>query len=201
MELDLFGSKIIKEHIPQNKNESFAMKRRSNKIFDYYATPPIITHKLLEKEKLYGEIWEPACGEGHISSVLIEYGYSVFSSDLIDRGFGEKIDFLKSEKMADTIITNPPYNLIDKFLYKAKQQTRKKIIFIASSNFLRGKSRISRIVHDKDFPLKKVYILSINLNYYVNGKPGKNKTGFLMTSILVFDKEHKGDALFDWIII
>ena len=42
-----------------------------------------------------GDIYEPCCGQGHISKVLIENGYNVFSSDLVDRGYGTpRIDFL-----------------------------------------------------------------------------------------------------------
>ena len=62
---------------------------------DYYATDPIAIDKLLTVEKPFKNIWECACGEGHLSKRLIEHGYNVYSSDLIDRGYGEGIwDFL-----------------------------------------------------------------------------------------------------------
>ena len=54
---------------------------------DYYATPPIAVEKLLENES-FSDIWECACGEGHISKILINNGYNVKSSDLIDRNYG-----------------------------------------------------------------------------------------------------------------
>ena len=38
---------------------------------DYYATEPKATEWLLKLEKFDGPILEPACGEGHISKVLI----------------------------------------------------------------------------------------------------------------------------------
>ena len=43
-------------------------------------------------------ILEPCCGIGSISKILKENGYSVYSSDLIDRGYGEEtgIDFFKN---------------------------------------------------------------------------------------------------------
>mgnify|MGYP003676359023 CR=1 FL=1 len=55
---------------------------------DYYATPSKATDALLSVEQFKGTIFEGCCGEGHISKRLIERGYSVESSDLIDRGFG-----------------------------------------------------------------------------------------------------------------
>lgn len=41
---------------------------------DYYATEPKATEWLLRLEKFDGPILEPACGEGHISKVLIRGG-------------------------------------------------------------------------------------------------------------------------------
>ena len=55
---------------------------------DYYATDSVAIDKLLEKTTLSRNVWECACGEGHLSKRLAEYGYNVKSTDLIDRGFG-----------------------------------------------------------------------------------------------------------------
>ncbi len=79
--------------------------------FEFYPTPPEATRALLSVESFEGSIWEPACGDGAISKVLIEAGYEVISTDLIDRGYGAGgHDFLKSSRpLAKNIITNPPY--------------------------------------------------------------------------------------------
>ena len=75
---------------------------------DYYATDPRALEMLLELETFSENIWEPACGGGHLSRVLEKHGYNVRSTDLVDRGFGESgIDFLKTETVFDgDIITN-----------------------------------------------------------------------------------------------
>ena len=66
---------------------------------DFYPTPPDAIYPLLEREKFEGEIWECACGDGAISNILKEYNYNVYSSDLINRNYGETgVDFLKSNK-------------------------------------------------------------------------------------------------------
>ena len=64
--------------------------------FDYYATDPKAVEMLLELEQFAPVIWEPACGEGHISKVLQAHGYEVISTDIVYRGFGdpEPLDFL-----------------------------------------------------------------------------------------------------------
>ena len=88
---------------------------------DYYATEPKATKMLLEKEAFNKDIYECACGEGHISKILEEYGYNVKSTDLIDRGYGiGGIDFLKETQFFDgDIITNPPYKLSLEFVEHA----------------------------------------------------------------------------------
>lgn len=55
---------------------------------DYYATEPKAIDYLLEKTKIDNNIWEVACGEGYLSKRLIELGYNVRSTDLINRGYG-----------------------------------------------------------------------------------------------------------------
>ena len=91
--------------------------------WEFYPTPPEATRALLSVEAFDGPVWEPACGEGHISTVLMAAGYDVVSTDLIDRGFGTGgIDFLRETvSRATHIVTNPPYGrgLGDAFVLKA----------------------------------------------------------------------------------
>ena len=58
---------------------------------DYYATEPKATELLCELEQFSHDVWEPACGEGHMVKVLQSKGYNVRASDLIDRGGGYEI--------------------------------------------------------------------------------------------------------------
>lgn len=55
---------------------------------DFYTTDPIAIKKLMPLIKFSRNIWEPACGLGHLSETLREYGYCVKSTDLVDRGYG-----------------------------------------------------------------------------------------------------------------
>lgn len=90
---------------------------------DFYATEPKAIELLLEKESFNKNIWENANGKGHLSNVLINNGYNVFKSDIINRN-GDKetkiIDFLKTNerpfKESFDIITNPPYKIALDFL-------------------------------------------------------------------------------------
>lgn len=90
---------------------------------EYYPTPPEATRALLSVETFEGSIWEPACGEGAIASVLKDAGHTVVATDLIDYGYGiGGTDFLKEIRpRARHIVTNPPYGsgLADAFITKS----------------------------------------------------------------------------------
>ena len=115
--------------------------------FDYYATDPKAVEMLLEMETFAPVIWEPACGEGHISKVLQAHGHEVISTDLIYRGFGdpEPLNFLE-ETLNDfegDIITNPPYSSGLEFVKRALDSVRPggKVAMFLMVIFLAGKRR------------------------------------------------------------
>ena len=110
---------------------------------DFYATPSASTEALLKAESFEGDIWEPACGNGAISSVLAARGHRVSSSDLVDRGFGDTgVDFLMEWKpRAPNIVTNPPFKLSTQFVQKALQLTTGKVAMLFKVGFLEGIER------------------------------------------------------------
>lgn len=86
---------------------------------DYYATEPAAADLLIAAERgLSKNIWEPACGEGHLAKRFVERGYEVRASDLINRGYGYQFDFFKSflEGYNHDIVTNPPYKDAERFV-------------------------------------------------------------------------------------
>lgn len=91
---------------------------------DFYPTPANVTIALLEYLNLPKNtiIWEPACGEGHMSKELLKYGYGVISTDFYNRGYGlADTDYLTSHcpKTVDWIITNPPFSLSEQFIKRS----------------------------------------------------------------------------------
>jgi len=88
---------------------------------DYYATEPSVIDALFEVETFNGEIWENACGEGHLSKRMEALGKEVLSTDLIDRGYGlGGVDFLATDrKWRGDIITNPPYRYAQEWVEKS----------------------------------------------------------------------------------
>lgn len=133
---------------------------------DYYATEPIAVEMLLEQESFNKNIWEPACGGGHISKVLEAHGYNVESTDLIDRGYGTGgQDFLKKpffSSFKGDIITNPPYRYSKEFVEKALEVVEPgcKVAMFLKLTFLEGQRRRDLF---KNFPPQTVYVSSARL--------------------------------------
>lgn len=166
-----------------NKKTTFVMLGASNHTDkerqkeDYYATDPNALEIFLERLKkdnikLHNTIWECACGEGHLSKVLEQKGYNVWSTDLIDRGFGEgKVDFLKSlpDEWIGDILTNPPYKYAREFVEKALEVTRQGCytIMFLKIQFLEGQAR--KELFNK-YPPKYVYVNSARQMCAMNGE-------------------------------
>jgi hypothetical protein len=116
---------------------------------DFYPTPPQATRALLEHENFSGPVWEPACGDGAISKVLIDEDYDVISTDLVDRGYGTpRIDFLMETRpyqghagRPKSIVTNPPFKLATHFLIKARYLVPEKIAMLLPVKALGGGNR------------------------------------------------------------
>ena len=138
--------------------------------YDYYATDPRAVELLLEQERFSENIWEPACGEGHISKVLEAHGHKVFSTDLIDRGFGVGGKDFLTESMAfdGDIITNPPYKYARAFVEKALESVPEgnKVAMFLKLTFLEGKARQAFF---KKCPPQTVYVSSSRLECGKNG--------------------------------
>ena len=112
---------------------------------DYYATDPRAAELLCDLETFSPNIWECACGEGHLAEVFKKRGYNVVASDLIDRGYGTAgVDFLKWDMPFDgDIITNPPYKYAKEFVEHALSliPDGRKVVMFLKVQFLEGQAR------------------------------------------------------------
>jgi len=112
---------------------------------DYYATDPIAGKLLLEVEPELNNIWECACGEGHLAQVFDDAGKLVKATDLINRGYGTIEDFLKSTEPYHNgdIVTNPPYKFAQEFVENALKRvdTGRYVCMFLRVLFLESQSR------------------------------------------------------------
>lgn len=132
---------------------------------DFFPTPRWATFALLDNEKFSGLIWECACGDGAMARVLKEHGHEVDSSDLYKRGYGNSgVDFLSSKRVADNIVTNPPYNSAEAFVAQGTKLSRNKFALLLRLAFLEGANRANTIFTKT--PPSRVWVFSERITFY-----------------------------------
>lgn len=173
-------------------------------IDDYYATEPKATELLLERETFTEQVWECACGGGHMSETLKNNGYKVFSSDIVNRDYPDThiINFLEhNEQNNFDIITNPPYKFAKEFVEHALDISEQgvKVAMFLKLTFLEGKAR--KKLFEK-YPPKKVYVSSARLQCAKNGdfkKYGKGVGTAVAYGWYIWEKGFDGKPTIEWI--
>jgi hypothetical protein len=168
---------------------------------DFYATPPAATQALLSVETFEGAIWEPACGQGHLSKVLIDAGYEVISTDLVARGYGEAgVDFLMEwQPRAPNIVTNPPFKLSSGFVRNALKLTTGKVAMLLKVGFLEGVERADVFDHA---PLARVHVFRRRQSFLKDGLYSTNmngKGGMIAYAWFVWEHGYSGKPTLGWI--
>lgn len=166
---------------------------------DFYPTPPRATLALLDVETFDGDIWEPACGDGAISKVLIDAGYEVSSSDLIDRGYGmPHVDFLLDyQTTATNIITNPPFKFAEEFARHALSRTTGKVAMLCRLGWLEGKERRKMFTST---PLARVWVFSGRVPMMRNGDVMMaGGGGMIAFAWYVWEHGHTGAPSLGWL--
>ena len=165
---------------------------------DFYPTPPSITQALLDVEKLSSCVWECACGEGDMSRVLLDNGYKVHSTDLIDRGYGiGERDFLQEDViLAPSIVTNPPFKLAIQFMEHALYDLgADKLALFAKLSFLEGQRRTAKLMVS---PLKNVHVFRSRQTLTRRGEKSRNG-GMIAFAWYVWEHGYEGKPQIFWI--
>lgn len=168
--------------------------------YDLYATPPLAVEMLLEKESFNNKILEPAAGLNHITNVLLNHGYYVFASDIIQRLPCITIqDFLTTDMRWDgDIVTNLPYSFASQFVEKAMDilQPNHKLAMFLKLTFLESKSRVNLF---RKYPPKVIYVSSKRITCIKNGDINNyNKGSAICYAWFVWQKGFTGDPIIKW---
>lgn len=188
-----------------NKNSIYTTLGASNhteadrETNDFYATDPKAMELLLDMEEFSPEIWECACGAGHLSKVLENKGYTVYSTDLVDRGYGHGgIDFLSLQtEFNGDIITNPPYKYAKEFVEHALEVIPEgnKVAMFLKLTFAEGKARKKLF---ETYPPKTIYISSSRLICAKNGDFDSVSSSAVAYAWYVWEKGYTGDTVLKW---
>jgi len=137
----------------QNRSHAvMAQRYEGSASVDDFPTPPWATRALIEHVLNASEVgalscMEPACGRGYMSEVLKEYFQKVYSSDVVDYGYSERVDFLSRDivNKTDWMITNPPFKFAEEFIVKGMKCTRKGVAVLVRTVFLESIGRYNRL--------------------------------------------------------
>lgn len=167
---------------------------------DFYRTPEIATLKLLTKEKFQGPVLEPACGDGAMSEVLKAQGYSVQSQDLYQLGYGlSGMNFLEYNTSWPSIVTNPPFNQAEEFVWQGLKLTemyKGKLALLLRLSFLEGQKRKEMF---ENTPLKNVYVFSKRVTFTRPDDKDKSYSGMMAYAWYVWDWTYDGVPRLGWI--
>lgn len=167
---------------------------------DFYATDPLAGKLLLEILPELNNIWECACGEGHLAKVFNSAGKLAKATDLIDRGYGNVENFLlcsESYRNGD-IVTNPPYIYAQQFVEHALSlvDTGRYVCMFLKVLFLEGKARKKLF---SQYPPKTVYISSSRINCAKNGDFKSYTSSAIAYAWFVWLKGYQGKTIVEWI--
>lgn len=102
--------------------------------------------------------------------------------------------------MADLIITNPPFSLINDFIKQALRLSNRYVIFLAKIQTLETLERKELL---ENSPLKYVYVHSSRQATWKNGEPldpdGNKWQTTMCLAWFVWDKEYKGEPIIRFI--
>ena len=178
---------------------------------DFYATDPWAITKAIrvfEEIGLSKNVWECACGVGHLSKELEKYGYFVKSTDIADRGYGEVVDFLSTDcKWDGDILTNPPFKYAADFIEHAMDciPNDRLAVFFLKVQFLET-SKMAALF--KRCGLKYVIVNSERVccakngqfnKYFQLGQHGAYRGGTQLYCWFVFQKGYAGSPTLKWI--
>lgn len=164
---------------------------------DYYVEPACSVHALFDAEEFVGSIHDPACGGGNIPRIAIERGYEASGSDVVDRGYGERRDFLADGSRYTNIVTNPPFNLATAFTLHALRFSSGKVAILQRLSWLEGQAR-----HDALFKpghLSRVYVFSKRISMPPGGTDIPAKGGSVAFAWFVFDLQNRGSPTLGWL--
>jgi hypothetical protein len=165
---------------------------------DFYATDPAAIDALMSVEQFNGAVWECACGKGHLSKRLEEFGHKVISTDLFDRGYGKSgVDFISSHLLANNVVTNPPFHQAQEFVEHAIGLGAEKTAMVLKITFLES---VRRKKFFEKHPPRKVAVFSKRLQVAKNDEPAMwNKSTAACYAWFIWHKGFRGRPEILWI--
>jgi hypothetical protein len=134
---------------------------------NWYVEEQWCSTRLFETVRFDGEVHDPCCGMGYIPLAALKAGYHFTASDIEDRTHTHndwwftKTRYQDDERMHDNIVTNPPFDDINKkpwpFIEWALSHVRYRVALLVPFKWLAGDAR-SRLLETK--PITRILVLT-----------------------------------------
>ncbi len=136
------------------------MKKSACLLLEHFETPRWAADSILAAEKLTKTVLDPCCGTGVLGEAAKAQGYSVYSSDILDWGYGNpEADFLDESFFFPqgefSVFMNPPFSKACRFVKKCFEAKAEKIISFQTLAWYESSAR--REFWDQ-YPPKKIYL-------------------------------------------
>jgi hypothetical protein len=139
---------------------------------DFYPTPKECTIALMRAEDQYmpAHVWEPACGDGAIATIIGGHNRKVESTDLVNRGYGSggRNFLFELDLIAPAIVTNPPFSLAAPFIKKAHELGAEYIALLLKSTFWHAANRTGLFFR---YPPARIYALTWRPDFLEQNAP------------------------------
>jgi hypothetical protein len=171
---------------------------------DYFPTPPWATRALCKYIiDIRGcNVWEPACGGGHMAEPLCEYARSVRATDVHDYGYGGVRDFLfpRSDHdllaPVDWIITNPPFRLAEQFVLRGLEIAGRGVAMLVRTVFLESTGRYHNLFVPRPPAIIAQFAERVAM---VKGRLDPVASSATSYCWLVWDQRTSAEPIFRWI--
>ena len=140
-------SRAVQERRAPAAVEADDAQRKRWRATEFFASPPWAcragAHLVKAIDPLARTVWEPACGDGTMSTCLMETFDEVWSSDIDPQGFGAQLDFLtaKPPMPVDFVISNPPFGLAADFVRHGLEVADRGVAVLCRLAFLESADR------------------------------------------------------------
>jgi hypothetical protein len=135
-----------------------AQRREPPDALDYFPTPRWATRAFFQHVlpalgiQTINQVWESACGEGHMAAVIAEFAPCVVASDIFSYGYGTAPhDFLHDAPLraADWIITNPPFSIACEFTLRALDLAAEGVAMLVRTQWIESVGRYEKLFRDR----------------------------------------------------
>lgn len=164
---------------------------------DYYVEPTWLIDALIDKEDISGRCHDPSCGSGTIPKALVNRGIICTGSDIMDRGYGtvHKDFFLSRRSAAPTLVSNPPFGVMEEYIRHAIKIGYTKVIVLARLAFLEGQKRQAFF---NEYPIARIWVSSRRASMPPGGTEIVAKGGTIAFAWFVFEVGYEDSPTLGW---